>query len=143
MSYQLLVCGSREYELATELERVLDALVSVNRPSQVIVGGARGADRLAAAWSRKRGFETVTVLADWNRDGKSAGFKRNERMVNRLRSGDKVVAFVVDATAPTAGTAHTMGLAAKKGFPVRVYDHASALSYAEQAEAFKAIEAQI
>jgi len=51
--YTLLVCGGRDFFDYELVERTLDAL---ERPSLVIQGNARGADRLAKRWAKERGI---------------------------------------------------------------------------------------
>lgn len=82
-----IICGGRDYCEIEELMHALDAL----RPTFVIEGGARGADRLARVWAQVRGVPYKTVDADWNRLGKAAGHERNGRML--LEKPDRVIAF--------------------------------------------------
>ncbi len=76
------------------------------------MAAARGADLLAAAWARSRGIPARPFPADWNRDGKAAGFLRNVRMLREGRP-DLVVAFPGGK-----GTAHMVGLARRAGVAV-------------------------
>jgi len=67
---------------------------------------------LAAAWALSRGIPAIAFPADWNKDGKAAGFVRNARM---LRDGrpELVVAFPGGK-----GTAHMVKLARDAGVAV-------------------------
>jgi hypothetical protein len=56
----------------------------------IVSGGARGVDRIAAEHARKRGFEVIEIPADWEKYGRTAGFKRNGDIVRR---SDSVAAF--------------------------------------------------
>jgi len=46
----------------------------------IISGGARGADRLGTKYATERSYELITINADWDTHGKSAGYKRNTEM---------------------------------------------------------------
>lgn len=46
----------------------------------IVVGGARGADRIAEQVARRMGFRVEVYPARWNEEGKGAGYRRNELM---------------------------------------------------------------
>lgn len=106
---KILVCGGRDYQNRAKVFETLDAQ---EPPFTIIHGAARGADALAAAYARERGIPVQAYPADWRRDGKSAGYRRNERM---LRDGrpDLVIAFPGGP-----GTAHMVARAREAGVPV-------------------------
>jgi hypothetical protein len=109
----VLVCGGRDYADVRALNEALDAIHREINVTRLIHGAARGADSLGSAWARSRGIPAIAFPADWNKDGKAAGFVRNARM---LREGgpDLVVAFPGGR-----GTAHMVSLAKAAGVPVR------------------------
>lgn len=83
---KLLVCGSRtvtDYKMVRFcLDRLLYNLgVEQSDLTTVITGGARGADELAHRWARDREMFTWVVRADWKLHGRSAGFIRNQQML--------------------------------------------------------------
>ena len=47
--------------------------------TQVISGGAKGADAIGEVWAYDNDMQPLVFLADWDKHGKSAGFKRNIR----------------------------------------------------------------
>lgn len=141
MSYRLLVCGGRYYgrpkrpEIALEVERAaaeaaylivwLDKLVATRGvPSFVLSGGAKGADLLAEAWRRERGYVGRAEQADWDRLGRKAGIVRNKLMLDVLRAVRDAPKLVVafpnrDARGfPSTGTAHMMEIARAAGVEV-------------------------
>ncbi len=85
---RILVCGSRHY---SNLTAVKAALVK-HKPTVVIEGGARGADRLAREAAKALGVPVETYEADWAQYGKAAGPKRNQRMLDEGKP-DLVLAF--------------------------------------------------
>ena len=118
---RLLVCGSRTWTDRARLRQVLDQVVSDHSDGQVVLieGDARGADRLAGQLARERGWRLERYPADWTRQGRAAGFRRNARM---LRQGhpDLVVAFTVGPLHESRGTADMVRRARAAGVPVQV-----------------------
>lgn len=86
----LLVTGSRTFCEATPektrdeymAERVaLGFALDWIRPTKIIHGGAKGADRWAKIWADKRGVPCHIESADWSK-GRGEGPARNQRMVD-------------------------------------------------------------
>ena len=50
-----------------------------------------GAERAAACWAESRSVVQIAFRPDWNRNGKAAPFKRNDRMLETRAAG--VVVF--------------------------------------------------
>lgn len=71
----------------------------------IISGGARGVDSIAEAWADAHGVKKVIWLADWDRFGKSAGYRRN---INIIESATHVLAIY---DGKSRGTAHSIRLA--------------------------------
>lgn len=89
----VLVCGGRDYNDAHRVGYALDHYRKhYGDFSKVIHGAARGADSLAGAWAFARGIAVQEFPADWNTHGRSAGHKRNRRMLEEGHP-DLVVAF--------------------------------------------------
>lgn len=85
---RLLVCGGRDYSNREALFSFMDLI----KPSVVIQGGATGADRLAAEWATEKDVYLITFEASWSEFGKSAGPRRNRRMLTEGKP-DLVAAF--------------------------------------------------
>lgn len=51
----------------------------------IVSGGARGADSLAEGHAQRRRFRSVVIKADWDKWGKSAGFKLNRQMFEFIK----------------------------------------------------------
>jgi hypothetical protein len=89
---RVLVCGCRDFNSPAITARWLDHLHAERNFTHLIQGGANGADRMAKDWARtKPEIERYECKADWERYGKSAGPKRNARMLEW--KPDLVVAF--------------------------------------------------
>ena len=89
------------------------------KPTEVITGGARGADAIAAHWARNAGLDCTVVPADWDSHGLNAGFERNLIMADM--APDLVVAFVDKPLETSKGTAHMVETAKARNIPVRVF----------------------
>lgn len=80
---KLIIAGGRDYDNYNELERVTDYMLSnliTTHKIVIVSGGARGADSLAVQYAQIRGYELITMPADWTLHGKSAGYIRNAQM---------------------------------------------------------------
>lgn len=77
----VLVCGGRDYTGRDKVWDEFDALLRENISMRVIQGGATGADYFAREWCAARKVDCVTVKAEWERYGSSAGPLRNQRML--------------------------------------------------------------
>lgn len=81
----ILFTGGRDFSDVARVEKVLDGLLA-NFPSAAFAqGGARGADRLVREWCKKRGQPCITMDAQWDAHGNSAGPIRNQWMLEYLR----------------------------------------------------------
>jgi hypothetical protein len=87
----LLITGGRNFEDSQLVNRFLSKLHSRRPISLLIHGGANGADTLAGKWAAENGVAVEVHLADWRNEGRSAGPKRNQRMIER--KPDLVIAF--------------------------------------------------
>ena len=83
----VLICGGRDFADKHLFAKYIDIL----NPEKVISGGANGADTLASLYSKSRKIKCVVVPADWETHGKSAGYVRNQEMIDM--KPDLVVAF--------------------------------------------------
>lgn len=111
---RLLVCGSRTYTNKEVIRQVVKDL----DPDTIISGGAKGADSLAEEVADELGIYCEVYLAEWDKYGKSAGPRRNERML-RLGKPDMVVAFFDKER--TRGTSHMVRIAREAHIPVLEY----------------------
>ena len=121
--YRVLVTGSRTW---TDMDTVVGALRRIRRDIEgrpiVVVHGdcPTGADAIAS-YLVKRAAPTFGLTeephpANWQLEGKRAGFIRNARMVNL--GADLCLAFVKDGS---RGASHTARLAEEAGIPTRRY----------------------
>jgi hypothetical protein len=120
--YRVLVTGSRDWDdVATIGAAIEQAVIDAGERPVVIVHGdcPSGADWHAdhyARWMRGKGcrVDVEQHPANWQINGKRAGFIRNAHMVNL--GADLCLAFIRNSS---RGATHTAHLAEKAGIPVR------------------------
>lgn len=115
---RVLVCGSRHW---TSRDMIASAMLAVEESRgdyHLITGSAEGADILAEDVARCMGLIYTGVPADWKRLGRSAGPRRNEKML-AVGKPDIVVAFTRNLE-ESRGTRHMVGLARSAGVPTYV-----------------------
>ena len=105
----VLVCGGRAFNDRELLFGVLDDLHRKMRLSEIIHGGAAGAEALAGRWAREHGIYARVFKADWEKYGNNAGPIRNALMLENGRPA-LVVAFPENR-----GTADMVARARKAG----------------------------
>ena len=86
-----IVCGGRYYADKAKLEAELDTWMHADN-FEIAHGNAKGADTLADIWAKSRGIKVTPFPADWARHGKSAGPKRNQRMLDEYKP-NFIIAF--------------------------------------------------
>jgi 8-oxo-dGTP pyrophosphatase MutT (NUDIX family) len=112
---RVVVTGGRDYADTAAVERTLQAVFARHRGATLVDSGATGAEALARAWAERTGVPVKTIRPDWDDDGRSAGYRRTERVLRHTQvvelvafPGDGVVAHAV-ATAEQFGVDVTHG----------------------------------
>jgi hypothetical protein len=107
---KLIIAGSRTF---TDYQFLCHTLApECHRITEVIHGGARGADQLGFRWAVKHHIRSRCFAAEWERFGKSAGIRRNYQLA---QAGDLLIAFW-DGRSP--GTRHIISCMQQLGKPV-------------------------
>lgn len=109
-----IFCGSRGWGGTTRIRERLERLPA---GAIVVVGGARGADRIAEQVARRMGLEVEVYPARWHEEGKGAGYRRNERILG-LPKVSGVFAF--RTRGKSGGTDHMIRIAREAGVPAEV-----------------------
>ena len=109
---RIIVAGGRDFNDYELLCRKLDFFLSSTENPVIVCGEARGADSLGKRYALERGIPVISFPADWDRYGKSAGFRRNKEMA---ANADALVAFW---DGKSRGTANMIELMV--GRPVRI-----------------------
>lgn len=117
----VLIAGGRDFRDSSWMRRQIEAIVVRSQGStvRIIHGGARGADRLAGECALAAGLEVGVFGAEWDRYGKSAGYRRNERMARFLVRKRQAGAHVEVVLFPGGkGTEHMRNIAKRSSLPV-------------------------
>ncbi len=89
---RVLVCGGRDFTNSDMVYYYLDYYHKNFMFDVVIEGDAKGVDRMAGYWARKNKIDLKIFKAQWDLYGKSAGYKRNQQMLDEGKP-DLVIAF--------------------------------------------------
>jgi hypothetical protein len=83
---KVAVIGSRTFNNYELLKTTLEKY----KISNVVSGGAKGADKLSEEYAKEFNIPTTIFLPNWEKFGKSAGFKRNHHII---QNAETVIAF--------------------------------------------------
>ena len=111
---KVIIAGGRDfdnYEMLSDTMKNLNIIVS-----EVVCGGANGADLLGKEWAERNGIPVKMFPADWDQYGKSAGFIRNHDMAEYA---DFLVAFWDGESRGTKNMIDTMRQLKKHGKVVK------------------------
>jgi len=115
--YFVIIAGSRDFTDYEKLKKVCDFMLSKKKETHKIVivsGGARGADKLGEKYSEERGYGLQRYLANWEKNGKSAGYLRNLEMAN---VADACICFW---DGKSKGTENMIKVAKERGLKTKV-----------------------
>lgn len=112
---KIIVAGGREFTDVDLMKLELNRLWKEIGAFTIVSGGAKGADQLGESVALSASVPVVRYPADWDKYGKSAGYKRNEAMA---RVADGLIAFW---DGESKGTGHMIDIATREGlFPIIV-----------------------
>ena len=77
---KVVIAGSREITNREFIRKEMNNLWREIGPFELVSGMARGVDRVSRDLAVAAGITVHEMPADWNRYGKSAGYRRNEEM---------------------------------------------------------------
>lgn len=112
------VAGPRDYTDKVFVNNILDKTLSdiskkESLPIHIVEGGAYGVDALAKLYALQNKIAYTEVKADWNKYGRSAGPRRNQKMAEM---SDYCIVFYKG----TRGSASMVNEALKKNVPVYI-----------------------
>lgn len=111
MTLKIIIAGGRDFNNYEMLSATLDQL---KKPFEVVCGEARGADALGKRYAIQHGLIVHSFPANWDKFGKSAGYKRNAEMAE---FADALIAFW---DGKSRGTDSMIKLAKNKWLKVKV-----------------------
>ena len=109
---KVIIAGARDFTDYDLLKKTMETCGFV--VTEVVWGGASGADALGKMWADEHGIPVKPFPADWNRYKKFAGPIRNKQMAEY---GEALVAFLAK---DSKGTKDMVRQAKKKGLPMVV-----------------------
>lgn len=112
--FDVIIAGSRDFADYALLRQKCDICFTHRKPTAIISGTARGVDRMGEQYAKERGVPVKQFPANWEKYGKSAGYRRNEEMA---QCADALIA-VWDGQ--SKGTKHMIDTAKKMGIPMRI-----------------------
>ena len=79
---RLAIVGSRSITDEKLVERIFNVFKYMfGAPKEIVSGGAKGPDSFGENWAKKNNIPVKIFKAEWEKYGKSAGFKRNEDII--------------------------------------------------------------
>ena len=115
---KVIIAGTRDFDnyelLKQKMDKILAARVRNNEEIIIVSGTARGADKLGERYARERGYAIKRFPANWDKNGKRAGYIRNEEMA---KYADACVCFWDEAS---KGTKHMIDLATRYKLALRI-----------------------
>jgi hypothetical protein len=118
---KIIIAGGRDF---TNREGLLESFHEfmkdvMNSDITVISGTARGADLIGEWIAHQYSLIVERYPADWNKYGRSAGYKRNELMAT------KATHLLAAWDGQSKGTKHMIDLAKRYGLETRIHDYCS------------------
>lgn len=110
------VIGTRTFDNYPQLCEILNNLS--NKPTEIISGGATGADTLAERYAKEHDLALTVIKPDWAKYGKAAGPIRNVQIIEACEQ------LVAVWDGQSNGTGHTIKTAKAKGKPTKVVNYA-------------------
>lgn len=113
--FRVIIAGGRDFSDYDLLTKTMDKLLSeIDDNITIVCGMARGADSLGEKYAIDKGYVIDYHQAEWNKFGKSAGYRRNVEMAE---CADALVAFWDGLS---KGTKHMIDMARLHGLKCRV-----------------------
>ena len=113
--YKVRICGCRDFFDYDLLKEKCLFYLKNKLPNVIIYSGAgNGADKLGEQFAKEMGLKLVVYKPDWDKHGKSAGPKNNERIVQAV---DDTIAFW---NGTSKGTKHTIDFCKKYNKPCKI-----------------------
>lgn len=90
--FKVIIAGCRDFSDYTKVEETLNYILKEypTNLTEIVSGGASGADRLGEQYAINKGTQFKVFKAQWDKYGKSAGPIRNREMAEYA---DALVAF--------------------------------------------------
>lgn len=111
---RLIIAGSRDITNEHIVQEAIE-LTNLWPITEIVLGGARGVDKLGEQWAEQEVIAVKAFPADWKQYGAQAGILRNIQMAEYA---DALIA-IWDGSSP--GTKHMIDTMVKVQKPVFIY----------------------
>ena len=111
---KVIIAGGRDFNDFDLLDNACDKLLRGINSIEIVSGKAKGADSLGMRYANENYYKLSLFPADWDKYGKSAGYKRNLQMAEYA---DALIAFW---DGKSRGTKMMIELAKSNGLKVSV-----------------------
>lgn len=111
---KVIIAGSRSFSNYKKLKDFCDKILINKKEVEIVSGTARGTDQLGERYAKEKGYKLTLFPADWDKYGKSAGYKRNIQMAEYA---DSLIAFW---DKKSKGTKHMIDIAHQYKLKVRI-----------------------
>ena len=115
--FRIIIAGGRNFNDYSLLKEKVNNIISDKRKTHqiyIVSGKARGADSLGEKYANENGLNIMEFPADWDKHGRSAGYKRNVEMAE---NADALIAFW---DGESRGTKHMIDIAKEKNLLTRI-----------------------
>ena len=117
MVKRIVVAGCRNFNDYSVVKKYIDMCISDIRKHYTLIflsGGCRGVDKLGERYAKENRFSIEYYPAEWEKYGRAAGPKRNERMAS---AADYVICFW---DGKSKGTASMISYAKAREIPIKI-----------------------
>jgi hypothetical protein len=114
---KLIIAGGRDFSNYELLVESVNLIIPGVPGVEIVSGGAKGADNLGERFAIDNNLQIKRFPAEWDKYGKSAGYRRNSDMADYA---DSCICFW---DGQSKGTNHMINLAKQKGLSVTVINY--------------------
>jgi hypothetical protein len=114
---KLIIAGGRDFSNYDLLVESVNLIIPGVPGVEIVSGGAKGADNLGERFAIDNNLQIKRFPAEWDKYGKSAGYRRNSDMADYA---DSCICFW---DGQSKGTNHMINLAKQKGLSVTVINY--------------------
>ena len=124
---RVIIAGSRDFTnydfLSNQVHLILNAYKATNDNLNITIisGNARGVDQMGERFAKNNNLNLKMFPANWDKYGKSAGYLRNEEMLNYAMNESYPI-LIVFWDGISKGTKHMIDIADKKQVPIYKFD---------------------
>lgn len=124
MQFKIIIAGTRTFSDYGLLRKtVLQFVKEKHMPKAsvtIVSGKTRGADMLGERFAQEFGLEVAEFPADWDKYGKSAGYRRNEEMACYAAQPCGKGFLIAFWDGKSHGTKHMVDIARLRGIETKV-----------------------